>query len=76
MIFPASNHRLGTSFVTHEIYLEMIMIFTYITVFNIRLFGKLLYPETIFFSRKSRDSKRRCHINVVFVKDPGMIRPG
>jgi hypothetical protein len=74
MISLAFSYRLGTSFLTHGIHLRVIIIFTYATVSSIRLLSKLLYPEIIFLSRKSRDPERRYYINFIIIKGSGMAR--
>jgi hypothetical protein len=75
MAFFIFSYRLGTLSATHRVYLEITVVFTYATVFNIPFFSELPCPEVIFFLRKSRDPERRCYMTVIIIKDPDMIRP-
>jgi hypothetical protein len=74
MAFFVSSHRFGILSAIYGIYLEVIIISTYATVFSIPLFNRLPCPEATFLSRKNRNPERRCHMTIVFVKGPGIIR--
>jgi hypothetical protein len=74
MVSPVSSRRLGTLFEIYRVRLEMTIISTYAMASNIQFFGKSLCPEATFLIRKSRDPERRCHINVVIIRDLGMRR--
>jgi hypothetical protein len=69
------SHRLGTLSVIYGVYLEVIIVFTYVTMFNIPFLSELPCPEVTFPPRRNRDPERRCRINSVIIEDSDIVRP-